>query len=142
MSLSELDEIITSGRFPALKGLGVGWDPCRWPGYTERAGTRRVLTASILHTSAADEAVAERLLGEFRRAAEQVPAYQALLAESGVRPIDVRDVWAFSTLCPVLSKVNTFDRFPAHPVVRRRRPLRCRRGAHELRATAAASRSV
>jgi len=38
MSLSELDEIITSGRFPALKGLGVGWDPCLWPGYTERAG--------------------------------------------------------------------------------------------------------
>jgi N-acyl-L-homoserine lactone synthetase len=38
MSLSELDEIITSGRFPALQGLGVGWDPCLWPGYTERAG--------------------------------------------------------------------------------------------------------
>jgi len=73
---------------------------------------RRVLTASVLHTAPADDAVAQRLLGEFRRAAEQVPAYQVLLGESGVRPIDVRDVWAFSTLCPVLSKVNTFDRFP------------------------------
>jgi len=73
---------------------------------------RRVLTASVLHASATDDTVAERLLGEFRRAAEQVPAYGMLLAESGVRPIDVRDVWAFSTLCPVLSKVNTFDRFP------------------------------
>jgi hypothetical protein len=38
MSLSELDDIITSGRFPALKNLGVGWDPCLWPGYSERAG--------------------------------------------------------------------------------------------------------
>jgi len=71
-----------------------------------------VLTASVLHASSTDDTVAERLLGEFRRAAEQVPAYGMLLAESGVRPIDVRDVWAFSTLCPVLSKVNTFDRFP------------------------------
>ena len=49
-----------------------------------------MLTASVLHPSAGDAAVAERLLGEFRRAAEQVPAYQVLLAESGVRPIDVR----------------------------------------------------
>ena len=73
---------------------------------------RRVLTASVLHPSANDDVVAAKLLGEFRRAAEQVPAYQLLLAESGVRPIDVRDVWTFSTLCPVLSKVNTFDRFP------------------------------
>ena len=70
-----------------------------------------MLTAAVLHTSAADDAVAERLLSEFRRAAEHVPAYRALLAESSVRPIDIRDVGAFSTLCPVLSKVNTFDRF-------------------------------
>jgi phenylacetate-CoA ligase len=55
--------------------------------------------------------VAERLLAEFRRAADRVPAYQTLLAEAGVRAIDINDVWAFSALCPLLSKANTFDRF-------------------------------
>jgi phenylacetate-CoA ligase len=71
-----------------------------------------VLTAPVFHTSATDAIVAARLLGEFHRAAEQVPAYRTLLEEAGVRSIDVRDVWAFSALCPPLSKVNTFDRFP------------------------------
>lgn len=56
--------------------------------------------------------VTDRLMAEFRRAAEQVPAYQTLLEESGVRAADVHDVARFSTLCPLLSKVNTFDRFP------------------------------
>lgn len=32
MSLQELDGIIASGRFRALDGLGVGWDPRLWPG--------------------------------------------------------------------------------------------------------------
>ena len=71
-----------------------------------------MLTASALHESAADGTVAERLLGEFRRAAEHVPAFQTLLAEASVRAIDVRDLWTFVTLCPLLTKVNTFDRFP------------------------------
>jgi phenylacetate-CoA ligase len=72
-----------------------------------------VLTAPVVrHYSAIDDAVVGRLLEEFHRAAEQVPAYGALLAESAVRAIDVRDVWSFTALCPVLSKVNTFDRFP------------------------------
>jgi N-acyl amino acid synthase of PEP-CTERM/exosortase system len=31
MSLRELDQIIISGQFPALAGLGVGWDPSLWP---------------------------------------------------------------------------------------------------------------
>jgi phenylacetate-CoA ligase len=77
-----------------------------------RGRRRFVLTAPVLHTSAADPTVAERLIGEFQRAAEHVPAYRTLLEEAGVRAIDVQDVWAFSTLCPLLSKVNTFDRFP------------------------------
>jgi phenylacetate-CoA ligase len=71
-----------------------------------------VLSATLSRASTADATIAQRLLDEFHRAAEHVPAYQTLLAESGVRAIDVRDVWAFSTLCPLLSKVNTFDRFP------------------------------
>ena len=71
-----------------------------------------MLTAPVVHSSAPAPQAAERLLGEFHRAAEHVPAYRTLLAEAGVRAIDVRDVWAFSALCPLLSKVNTFDRFP------------------------------
>jgi len=38
MSLQELDEIITAGRFPALEELGVGWDPRLWPGEAQHAG--------------------------------------------------------------------------------------------------------
>lgn len=71
-----------------------------------------MLTAAVLHSSASEPVIAERLLAEFTRAARHVPAYQTLLTESGVRAVDVRDVWSFSALCPVLSKVNTFDRFP------------------------------
>ena len=41
-----------------------------------------------------------------------VPAYQVLLDEHGVRAADVRDVQTFSSVCPLLSKANTFDRFP------------------------------
>ena len=40
-----------------------------------------------------------------------VPAYGVLLREHGVRAVDVRDVETFSRVCPLLSKVNTFDRF-------------------------------
>jgi phenylacetate-CoA ligase len=53
-----------------------------------------------------------RLLTEFRRAAADVPAYRALLEEHGVRAEHVTDRTSFSRLCPVLSKRNTFDRFP------------------------------
>jgi phenylacetate-coenzyme A ligase PaaK-like adenylate-forming protein len=53
-----------------------------------------------------------RVLSEFRRAAADVPAYRTLLDEGGVRATDVRDLASFSRLCPLLSKRNTFDRFP------------------------------
>jgi phenylacetate-CoA ligase len=53
-----------------------------------------------------------RLLKVFRRAASDVPAYRALLEEHGTRADQVVDMESFSGLCPVLSKSNTFDRFP------------------------------
>jgi len=53
-----------------------------------------------------------RLLTEFRRATAEVPSYRALLKEAGVRADDVRDFASFCRLCPLLSKSNTFDRFP------------------------------
>jgi phenylacetate-CoA ligase len=65
----------------------------------------------VLQTSAIDTTGAAPLLAEFRRAATHVPAYQVLLDEHGVRAEDVRDVETFSTVCPLLSKANTFDRF-------------------------------
>ncbi len=67
---------------------------------------------AVLETSLPDATVTERLLAEFHRASQQVPAYRTLLEEAGVRPADVRDVGTFTALCPLLSKVNTFDRFP------------------------------
>ena len=65
------------------------------------------VSASVIDATSADQ-----LLAEFRRAATQVPAYQVLLDEHGVRAADVRDVQTFSRVCPLLSKANTFDRFP------------------------------
>jgi phenylacetate-coenzyme A ligase PaaK-like adenylate-forming protein len=53
-----------------------------------------------------------RVLSEFRRAAVEVPAYRTLLDEHGVRAGDVHDLASFALRCPVLSKENTFDRFP------------------------------
>src|SRR5215210_2074855 len=53
-----------------------------------------------------------RVLGEFRRAAVEVPAYGTLLEEHGVRAGDVHDLASFTRRCPLLSKGNTFDRFP------------------------------
>lgn len=52
------------------------------------------------------------LLGAFRRAASHVPSYQTLLHEHCVQPQDVVDIEAFLRLCPVLTKQNTFTRFP------------------------------
>jgi phenylacetate-CoA ligase len=63
--------------------------------------------ASVLDATTTEQL----LLAEFHRAAMFVPAYQALLAEHGVRSVDVHDAETFARVCPVLSKVNTFDRF-------------------------------
>jgi phenylacetate-CoA ligase len=52
------------------------------------------------------------LLSEFRRAAETVPAYRTLLDEEGVGAASISDQASFSSLCPLLSKKNTFERFP------------------------------
>ena len=35
MSLRELDDVVVGGRFPALEGFPVGWDPQLWHGYVE-----------------------------------------------------------------------------------------------------------
>src|SRR5688500_15903087 len=56
--------------------------------------------------------IQEQLLAEFRRAADHVPAYRTLLREQRVPVDQVVDFHSFSSLCPVLSKSNTFARFP------------------------------
>jgi len=53
-----------------------------------------------------------RVRAAFRRAAANVPAYRTLLAEAGVDPAVIVDRKTFAAHCPVLSKSNTFDRFP------------------------------
>jgi phenylacetate-CoA ligase len=51
------------------------------------------------------------LLSEFRRAADTMPAYRILLDEQGSGAAQVVDQDSFTTICPLLSKKNTFDRF-------------------------------
>jgi len=54
----------------------------------------------------------DELLAAFRRAASTVPAYGRLLEEHGVEPAAIVDRRTFSARCPILTKANTFDRFP------------------------------
>jgi phenylacetate-CoA ligase len=56
--------------------------------------------------------IEHRLLATFGRAATEAPFYKILLDEHGVNPAEVRSLSAFSELCPILSKANTFERFP------------------------------
>jgi phenylacetate-CoA ligase len=67
---------------------------------------------AVPHSENLAQAVESRVLSEFRRAAAGVPAYRTLLDEEGVRASDVCDLASFSRVCPLLSKRNTFDRFP------------------------------
>jgi phenylacetate-CoA ligase len=48
----------------------------------------------------------------FRRVATRVPAYRVLLDERGVEPGQVVDMATFAAHAPLLSKANTFSRFP------------------------------
>lgn len=57
-------------------------------------------------------ATESRVVAAFRRAASQVPAYKVLLDEHGVSPDEVGDLQAFTARAPLLSKRNTFTRFP------------------------------
>jgi phenylacetate-CoA ligase len=41
-----------------------------------------------------------------------VPAYRCLLQEHGVDPATIVDYESFAARCPILTKTNTFDRFP------------------------------
>ena len=54
----------------------------------------------------------ELLLDEFRTRGHVRAGLRRAAPGHGVRAVDVRDVETFSRLCPLLSKVNTFDRFP------------------------------
>jgi phenylacetate-CoA ligase len=60
----------------------------------------------------------DRVLHAFQQAAG-LPWYRTLLDEHGVRPPDIVDVTGFIDRCPVLSKSNTFDRFPLHELAPR-----------------------
>jgi phenylacetate-CoA ligase len=127
MDLKEFDNVLVSGRFPILDEFVVGLEPefCPQPDEDGRAvgcthppadrcsqarhsGFDRVDVQAPVFGSETEV----RLLREFRRAAADVPAYRALLEEHGV-PVDhVRDLTSFSRSCPLLSKSNTFNRFP------------------------------
>jgi phenylacetate-CoA ligase len=127
LDLKELDKVIASGRFPALDALVVGLEPEFGPqpdGMAVRpdSSCRQPIDSSVRPIDREVIAVAQvpvfgleteiRLLREFRRAAADVPAYRTLLEEHGVRVDDVRDLASFSRWCPLLSKKNTFSRFP------------------------------
>ena len=59
-----------------------------------------------------ESAAAARLLDAWHRVVETMPWYRELLAERGVRRADVTTLADFTRLCPVLTKQNTFRRFP------------------------------
>jgi phenylacetate-CoA ligase len=63
------------------------------------------------HTTTKQSQTQAKLLSEFRRAAERVPAYRTLLDEQGVEVDRIVDLDAFTRLCPLLSRTNTFARF-------------------------------
>src|SRR4051812_38960261 len=52
------------------------------------------------------------LLEAFRAAARDFPWYRTLLEERCLDPADIADAASFSSRCPILTKANTFDRFP------------------------------
>jgi phenylacetate-CoA ligase len=105
LDLEEFDRVIVSGRLPALDQLLVGLEPGLRP--QRPALHRRAVEAPVFGPE-----TDVRLVNEFRRAAGCVPAYGTLLEEHGVRIEDVRDLASFSRSCPLLSKSNTFNRFP------------------------------
>jgi phenylacetate-CoA ligase len=51
------------------------------------------------------------LIAAFQKAANEVPAYQQILAEVGTDPADVKSMEDFTTKVPVLDKKSTFGRF-------------------------------
>jgi phenylacetate-CoA ligase len=55
---------------------------------------------------------ADGVLDAFRRAAAGMPWYRTLLDEHGVCAGQIGDLATFSSRCPILTKANTFDRFP------------------------------
>ncbi len=69
-------------------------------------------TAHIRHLDGVSRETQDRLLAVFRCAATTVAAYRTILAEQNIVADEVTDLASFTRLCPVLSKSNTFERFP------------------------------
>jgi phenylacetate-CoA ligase len=105
LDLEEFDSVIASGRLPSLDQLWAGLE-------AEFRPPRAPLYRPPVEPPVFGPDTDVRLLNEFRRAAGCVPAYGTLLEEHGVPIGDVRDLASFSRLCPLLSKGNTFKRFP------------------------------
>jgi len=68
--------------------------------------------------SGIDRDAADRVLRAFHHAAG-LSWYRTLLDQHGVRPPEIVDVAGFSARCPILTKSNTFDRFPLHELAPR-----------------------
>ena len=64
----------------------------------------------------------EGLLDAFHRAASHVPRYRALVKEESVHPDQVRDMQTFPEFCPLLTKHNTFNRYPPPGIMRGGKP--------------------
>jgi phenylacetate-CoA ligase len=59
-----------------------------------------------------DPHVEASVLDAYARVVATMPWYRTLLAEQGVAPETVRDIDGFRRHCPILTKQNTFERFP------------------------------
>jgi phenylacetate-CoA ligase len=128
MDLKEFDQVMMSGRFPAIAGFVCGLEARFAPRPVEdRLGNELTMAGSSelvgpVGQSGGNPADGRppvfgletevRLLRAFRRAAAEVPAYRTLLGEHAVGIDHVADLASFSRSCPVLSKHNTFSRFP------------------------------
>lgn len=75
---------------------------------------RRRASLALLERSRPQQLLAageRRLLPAFRRAI-RTPAYRTLLQEAGVDPRQITSIAELTRQCPLLSKENTFSRFP------------------------------
>ncbi len=80
--------------------------------YLAKSGRRQAIKLLKTVDPAKLEAMAVKgVLPAFRRAAEKVPAYKKILAESNVDIRKVVDIDTFKNLVPVISKRDVFPRF-------------------------------
>src|SRR4051812_15838641 len=71
------------------------------------------MVSTAMVSSGPDDGVIEAF-----RAAARLPWYRSLLAEHHVDPDEIGDAAAFSRRGPILTKANTFDRFPLDQLAR------------------------